>query len=134
MIITSMDDLEDYAAQCIEFLLDTRDYPTNLYEYVARDLYLIANDKQEFEWGGEFPQVSIDIFREIANKYKFQMHLIDRDQFMFFVRQEKFTDTFNTLSQGEKLECLTALADSVNEDMSNLIRQAIKTWERHENT
>lgn len=54
--------------------------------------------------------------------------MIDRDELMEFMRAEEFEDTLYTLSDMDKIEIMITCAQAMNDDMEQLIRQAIDTW------
>ena len=56
-------------------------------------------------------------------------NIINRDQLMHFMRQEDFEDTLYTLSDCDKIECMTVIAQSINQEMETLIQEAITKWE-----
>ncbi len=58
--------------------------------------------------------------------------VIDRDQLMEFMRHEEFEDTLYTLSDDDKIEAMITIAQSMNEDMENLIKEAVSKWEMFE--
>jgi hypothetical protein len=55
--------------------------------------------------------------------------MIDRDQLMEFIRYEEFEDTLFTLSDVDKIEIMIACSQAMNDEIEQLIRQAIDTWE-----
>ncbi len=59
--------------------------------------------------------------------------MIDRDSLMEFMRHEGFEDTLYTLSDEDKLEVMITIAQSINEDMEDLVSLAIRLW-KHGNS
>lgn len=55
--------------------------------------------------------------------------MITADQVLEFFRNEDWYSNLHELSDCDKLEIMTTISQSMNEEMEILISQAIKTWE-----
>lgn len=54
--------------------------------------------------------------------------MINRDNFMEFIRHDDFYDTLYTLSDDDKIEAMITVAQSMNESMEALIDDSVQTW------
>jgi len=58
--------------------------------------------------------------------------MITAQQVLEFFRNEDWQNTIHELSDCDKLEIMTTISQSINDDMEILISEAIKTWEDQE--
>ena len=58
--------------------------------------------------------------------------MITADQVLEFFRNEDWENTIHELSDCDKLEIMTTISQSINDDMEILISHAIKTWENQQ--